>query len=226
MGFPILVRQRLCIESGPSTSFETYIKAYGPRTCQPYSHTLQWRHGERDGVSNHQPHDCLLNRLFRRRSKKTSKLSDTGLCDGNSPVTGEFLAQKANNAENVCIWRRHHTMARRRFATCSRGLVAGIWRTKCNPAWPPELVLLILWVFNILIYSKLVPEWITPRLSYSCIITWFATAQGWGNVHFSDWFPIILRTKKWFQGFSNSSFDYDYMHQLWNYAYYISTKIH
>ena len=24
-----------------------------------------------DGVSNHQPHDCLLNRLFRRKSKKT-----------------------------------------------------------------------------------------------------------------------------------------------------------
>ena len=34
---------------------------------------LQWRHNSRDGVSNHQPHDCLLNRLFRRRYKKTSK---------------------------------------------------------------------------------------------------------------------------------------------------------
>ena len=31
-------------------------------------------------VSNHQPHDCLLNRLFRRKSKKTSKLRVTGLC--------------------------------------------------------------------------------------------------------------------------------------------------
>ena len=39
-------------------------------------------------VSNHQPRDCLLNRLFRRRSKKTSKLRVTGLCEGNSPVTG------------------------------------------------------------------------------------------------------------------------------------------
>ena len=29
---------------------------------------LQWRHNERDGVSNHQPKDCLLNRLFRLRS--------------------------------------------------------------------------------------------------------------------------------------------------------------
>ena len=34
--------------------------------------SLQWRHNGRDGVSNHQPHHCLLNRLYRRRSKKTS----------------------------------------------------------------------------------------------------------------------------------------------------------
>ena len=47
--------------------------------------TLQWRHNDHDGVANHQPHGCLLNRLFRRRSKKTSKLRVTGLCVGNSP---------------------------------------------------------------------------------------------------------------------------------------------
>ena len=46
---------------------------------------LRWRHNECDSVSNHQPHGCLLNRLFRRRSKKTSKLPVTGLCVGNSP---------------------------------------------------------------------------------------------------------------------------------------------
>ena len=70
--------------------------------------SLQWRHNERDGVSNHQPCDCLHNRLFRRRSKKTSKLRVTGICMGNSPVTGEFTAQKASHAENVSIWWRHH----------------------------------------------------------------------------------------------------------------------
>ena len=48
--------------------------------------TLRWRHNGRVGVSNHQPNDCLLKRLFRRRSKKTSKLRVTGLCAGNSPV--------------------------------------------------------------------------------------------------------------------------------------------
>ena len=65
--------------------------------------SLQWRHNGCDGVSNHQPHNCLLNRLFRHRSKKTSKLCVTGLCVGNSPVIGEFPAQMASNAENVSI---------------------------------------------------------------------------------------------------------------------------
>ena len=41
-------------------------------------------------------------------SKKTSKLRVTGLCVGNSPVTGEFPAQRASNAENVSISWRHH----------------------------------------------------------------------------------------------------------------------
>ena len=71
---------------------------------------LRWRHNGRDSVSNHQPHHCLLNRLFRRRSKKTSKLRVTGLCAWNWPGTGEFPAQKASNAENVSIWWRHHVL--------------------------------------------------------------------------------------------------------------------
>ena len=73
--------------------------------------SLQWRHNGRDGVSNHQPHDCLLNRLFRRRSKKTSKLPVTGLCVGISPGTGEFPTQRAaSNLENVSILWHHHFM--------------------------------------------------------------------------------------------------------------------
>ena len=73
--------------------------------------SLQWRRNGCDGVSNHQPYDCLLNRLFRRRSKKTSKLCVSGLYAGNSPVTGEFTAQVASDAENVSIWWRHHVLA-------------------------------------------------------------------------------------------------------------------
>ena len=63
--------------------------------------SLQWCHNEGDGISNHHHLYCLLNCWFRCRSKKTSKLRVTGLCVGNSPVTGEFPTQKASNAENV-----------------------------------------------------------------------------------------------------------------------------
>ena len=99
--------------------------------------SLQWRHIGRDGVSNHQPHHCLLNRLFRRRSKKTSKVRATGLCAGNSPagnspVTGEFPAQRASNqvtrkmfpfddvikCEEKCIW------VYKVLLTC---LLTGLW---------------------------------------------------------------------------------------------------
>ena len=54
-------------------------------SCGSFGFTLRWRYNGHDGVSNHQPHGCLLNRLFKRKSKKTSKLRVTGLCVGNSP---------------------------------------------------------------------------------------------------------------------------------------------
>ena len=63
-------------------------------------HTVEWRHNGRDGVSNHQPHHhCLLNRLFRCRPNKISKLRVTGRCAENSPM--------ASKAENVSTWWRH-----------------------------------------------------------------------------------------------------------------------
>ena len=70
--------------------------------------SLQWRRDERDSVSNHQPHDCLFNCLFRRRSKKNIKAP----C--HWPLCGEFTGDrwiprtKASNAENFSIWWRHH----------------------------------------------------------------------------------------------------------------------
>ena len=70
--------------------------------------TSQWRHNGLHGVSNHQPHHCLLSRLFGCRSKKTSNIRVTGLCAGNSPGISEFPAQMASNAENVSILWRHH----------------------------------------------------------------------------------------------------------------------
>ena len=84
------------------------INAYHFTIPWHHQRSLQWRHNGHDGVSNHQPHHCLLNSLFRCRSKKISKFCVAGLCAGNSPVTGEFPAQMASNAENVSIWWRHH----------------------------------------------------------------------------------------------------------------------
>ena len=78
---------------------------------------LHWRNNRRDGVSNHRHLDCLLNRLFRCKSKKTSKLRVTGLCEGNSPVSGEFPSQMfsnteniSSNTENISVWWRHHVI--------------------------------------------------------------------------------------------------------------------
>ena len=101
-------------------------------TWPPAPLTLQWLHNERDGVSNHRRLDCLLNRLSRRRSMETSKLCVTGLCEGNSTVTGEFPAQRASNAKKFLFddvimdkLRRH------------RSLVQSIWGQ--NGPNPPQI---------------------------------------------------------------------------------------
>ena len=70
--------------------------------------TLQWHRNELHGISNHGHLNSLLNRLFRCRSNKTSKLHVTGPCEGNLLVTDGFPAQRASYAENVSIWWCHH----------------------------------------------------------------------------------------------------------------------
>ena len=90
-----------------------------PKPLSDYPVTLQWRNNERDGVPYHQPHHCLLNRLFRRRSKKTSKLRVTGLCAGNSPVTSEFPVEWSVTRKMFPFKWRHHA-----YNTFVRDLVA------------------------------------------------------------------------------------------------------
>ena len=80
------------------------------------ANSLMWRHNGCDGVANHKFYDCLLNRLF--RSKKTPKLRVTGLCPGNSPVTGEFPAQMASNAENIFLDRGNIPAPQHAFNKC------------------------------------------------------------------------------------------------------------
>ena len=48
---------------------------------------------------NHQPCNCLPNRVFRCRSMKMWKRRVTGLWAGNSPEIGEFPAQMSSNAK-------------------------------------------------------------------------------------------------------------------------------
>ena len=37
--------------------------------------TIQWYHNGRDGISNHQTHDCLLNRLLRHKHQSSASLA-------------------------------------------------------------------------------------------------------------------------------------------------------
>ena len=80
-----------------------------------WTKSLQWRHNDRDSISNHRRPDCFLNRLFRHRSKKTSKLILTCLYEGNPPATGRFPSQRTNNTKNVSIWWRHHDWSQHWF---------------------------------------------------------------------------------------------------------------
>ena len=73
-----------------------------PRTGE-FSDIVLFQLKNNTHVSNHRH---LLCRLFRRTSKKTSKLRVTGLCEGNLPVIGGFPSQRASYAENVSIWWR------------------------------------------------------------------------------------------------------------------------
>ena len=86
-------RQAGMVNDNISTTVGSLVKQ------RNFNTSLQRRHNGRDGVSNHNRLDFLLYCLFRRRSKKTSKLRVTGLCEGNPPVTGGFLSQRISNAE-------------------------------------------------------------------------------------------------------------------------------
>ena len=104
MGFPILVRYHLSIESGPRSCYSTVQHSAIWYITHKKMNSLQWRHNERDGVSNHQSHGCLLNRLFKSPIKENIK------APRHWPLCGEFTghAQRASNVENVSIWWRHH----------------------------------------------------------------------------------------------------------------------
>ena len=112
------------------------IRVCGQLACSPAASnsfdTLHWRHNELDSVSNHQPHHCLLRRLFGRRSKKTSKLRVTGLCAGNSPGTGEFphkwpVTRKMFPSDDVIMSRRSTVETVQPRTLAARMCEDGLW---------------------------------------------------------------------------------------------------
>ena len=100
----------------------TFVRLHGQLFVSMDNYSLTWTirclHHSRFitmtsyySVSNHQPHGCLLNRLFRRRWKKTSKLRVTGLCVGNSqgPVNSPHkgpVTRKMFPFDDVIMWYR------------------------------------------------------------------------------------------------------------------------
>ena len=95
----------------------------------------QWRHNGHDGVSNYQPHHCLLNCLFRRKSKKTSKLRVIGFCAGNSPMTGVNSPHKWSVTRKMFknIWWRHHVKEEpEKFKMGTTNLSLPLIKRKCD----------------------------------------------------------------------------------------------
>ena len=103
---------------------------------------------ERHLLSNHRSFDCLFNSLC----GLTPVSALLTLCEGNSPVTGEFPVQRASNATKTFIWWRQHnlivpnllslvfsrfsmfTKALMRWILCSQSLSISI---SLNPPPPP-----------------------------------------------------------------------------------------
>ena len=94
--------------------YKIYYKSVGWCICwfaKSKFKPLQWRHNERNGVSNHLHLGCLLNRLFRCRSKKTSKFRVTVLCERKPPyrwiplTTGQLSGECLHLMTSSC-WSR------------------------------------------------------------------------------------------------------------------------
>ena len=70
------------------------------------------------------------------------KLRVTGICEGNSPVTGEFPTQSTSNAENVSIWWRHHEFRTIRMTTITASVHLDIAALKFLKSWEKDVLLL------------------------------------------------------------------------------------
>ena len=94
---------------------------------------LRWRRNERDGVSNHQPHDYLLNHLFRHRSKKHQSSALLAFVRGihrspvnsphEGPVTWKCFRLMTSSWPNICSTLINHLKLRHCLAHWTNGNV-------------------------------------------------------------------------------------------------------
>ena len=117
-------------------------------------------------------------RLFRHRWKKTSKLRVTGLCEGNSPVTDEFPAQRASNEENATVWWRHHDERRSKYIFMFRFVKLN----STSKGWG------IAWHNNVMIYGG--------KLFLGCFMTWIYRIVGKSAIH------LLFNLLLWFYFYS------------------------
>ena len=97
--------------------------------------SLQWHHNESDGVSNHWCLDCLLNRLCRRRSKKTSAKSSASLA-----FVREIHRLPVNSPHKRPVTRTmfpfDDVIICNTFSVCQRSNI-----TQQSSSWVPHLIL-------------------------------------------------------------------------------------
>ena len=85
-------------------------------------YALQWRHNGRDSVSNHQPHDCLFNRLFRRRSRKHQSLASLAFVRGIHRWIHRTNGQLRGKCFHLMTWSWICATQWRSYAQCRRNV--------------------------------------------------------------------------------------------------------
>ena len=119
------------------------------QSIQACTHTIiwRWRHNDHDGVSNHQPHDCLLNHLSRHRWKKHQSSASLAFVRGihrwpvNSPHKGPVTRKMGPFDDVIMIealsletrkCRSDHFVVTACTAGCHNNLLCHQWRQSCQ----------------------------------------------------------------------------------------------
>ena len=117
--------------------------------------------------------------------KKTSKFHVAGLCEGNSPMTGEFPAQRVSNAENVSIWWRHHAHLLQQYLFFIIMVITEI----CLPSNGGRSKILLAPVL-------IVDHWNPSQMAgwFSELMTWWHQAITWTDSRFAprQWETALL----------------------------------